>query len=267
MAGIFRPRIIIGSIVSFVIGAISIIAIFFPSLFNLETKKIDKLTITLNSCNDAKRLYEFLQSHQDKVVNLDITYKFTNMTDGNGKYMFNEEGFSDFADEDLGYEKEDNGVTIGKPQNSYFGENNLFNVRAPYRKDLHDEWMFQENGGFGFWCKNPKTNKDKQEYHDIEFQIDIPYSTNNNKIYYWGYDTNDIRHKDNTPEWDGANEHFRGTFLVNEVQDAHSYGQKVSLMHPDYAKEMAGRYGEWLAAPQVFSLEPLTKKDLDLKNY
>lgn len=261
----FQPKIIIGSVVGFIATAIGVIAVFFPNLFNLEQKKIDNLTINLDSCNNIKIFYDFLKDHQGKVINLDLNYKFTNMTDGKGRWMFNEEGYSDLSDPDLKYEVEEDGVTIGKPQNVYFGENNLSNVRAPYRMDFHGEWMFQENGGFGFWCKNPKTDKNKQEYHDIEFQVDIPYSTNNNKIYYWGYDSNDINH-DNSSEW-SANVHFKGTFLVSEIQDAHSYGQKISFMHPSYTEEMMGRWGEWITAPQIFALEPLTKKDLDLKNY
>lgn len=185
--------------------------------------------------------------------------------------MFNKEGYNDLADSDLNYENENEEgavVTVqGKAQNAYFGENALFNARAPYRRDNNYEWMFQENGGFGFWCKNPKTNKNKQEYHDLEFQIDIPFSTNNNKVYYWGYDADDKIQKDNSPELDGFIEHVKGTFLVSEVQDAHSYGQKISFMHPAYTEEMMGRWGEWITAPQIFALEPLTKKDLDLKNY
>lgn len=267
MAIQFQPKIIIGSVVGFIATAIGVIAVFFPSLFNLEQKKIDNLTITLDTCTSVQKLYDFLKNHQGKVVTLDMTYKFTNMTDGNGKWMFNEEGYNDLGDTDLGYEKEDDLGVIGKPQNSYFGENNLFNARAPYRRDYHHEWMFQENGGFGFWCKNSKTNKSKQEYHDIEFQIDIPYSSNNNKVYYWGYDVNDKIENTNSPEWEGFMEHLKGTFLVGEVQDAHSYGQKTSFMHPSYTQEMNGRWGEWITAPQIFALEPLTKKDLELKNY
>lgn len=36
---IFKPRIIIGSIISFIAAALGVVAVFFPDLFNLQKKK------------------------------------------------------------------------------------------------------------------------------------------------------------------------------------------------------------------------------------
>lgn len=52
----FQPKIIIGSVVGFIATAIGVIAVFFPSLFNLEQKKIADYSYTLNNLDDAKKL-------------------------------------------------------------------------------------------------------------------------------------------------------------------------------------------------------------------
>lgn len=70
----FVKKIFIGSIVSFVVGAIGVTAIFFPSLFNLEKKKIQEFSITIKSQKDANELYNFLKTNKNKIVSLDIKY-------------------------------------------------------------------------------------------------------------------------------------------------------------------------------------------------
>ena len=70
----FVKKIFIGSIVSFVVGVIGVFAIFFPSLFNLEKKKIQEFSITIKSQKDANELYNFLKTNNNKIVSLDIKY-------------------------------------------------------------------------------------------------------------------------------------------------------------------------------------------------
>lgn len=43
----FEPKVIVGSITSFVIAAIGVVAVFFPDLFNLQKVKINELEIVM----------------------------------------------------------------------------------------------------------------------------------------------------------------------------------------------------------------------------
>lgn len=70
----FQAKIIIGSISSFVIAIIGCIAIFFPSLFNLEVKSIEEFSSSVDSIDDAVKLKNFLENNQGKTVKLDIKY-------------------------------------------------------------------------------------------------------------------------------------------------------------------------------------------------
>ena len=59
---IFQKKIIIGSVVGFIATALGIIALFFPSLLNLEKEKITaSLIMDINTMEDAYKLAEFLQ--------------------------------------------------------------------------------------------------------------------------------------------------------------------------------------------------------------
>ncbi len=106
MSKIFQPKVIIGSVLGFIASAIGLIAVFFPSVFNQETKKIDDIVLSVNSENDAKKLYDTLKSHANKIVRLDITYDanncmyditsginliFTDTTDGDDKVFYKDE--------------------------------------------------------------------------------------------------------------------------------------------------------------------------------
>lgn len=53
MSIVFKPKIIIGSVIGIIASAIGVIAVFFPSLFNLETKKIAEYQHSLNTDQDA----------------------------------------------------------------------------------------------------------------------------------------------------------------------------------------------------------------------
>ncbi len=71
---LFQAKIIIGSISSFGIAIIGCIAIFFPSLFNLEVKSIEEFSSSVDSIDDAVKLKNFLEKNQGKTVKLDIKY-------------------------------------------------------------------------------------------------------------------------------------------------------------------------------------------------
>ena len=71
---IFQPKVIIGSLTSFVVAAVGIIAVFFPSLLNLEKKSIAEKAIFLRSQDSLKELEEFLSKNVNKPVRLAIGY-------------------------------------------------------------------------------------------------------------------------------------------------------------------------------------------------
>lgn len=73
-SGIFQKKIIIGSVLGFIASAIGIVSVFFPSLLNIEKKKIQELPITINDQKDANNLYKFLKANENKIVHLDIKY-------------------------------------------------------------------------------------------------------------------------------------------------------------------------------------------------
>jgi hypothetical protein len=71
---IFSKKIYIGSIVSFIVGAIGIGAIFFPTLFNLEKTSIKEFNSDLDTIDQALNFREFLDNNQGRTVKLNLRY-------------------------------------------------------------------------------------------------------------------------------------------------------------------------------------------------
>ena len=93
---ISSKKIIIGSVTSFIISVAGIVAVFFPSLLNLEKKSIKELSITINTQSDANVLYKFLTDNKNKIVNLNIKYSPRKIQASNyeNKSFFKNEYFS-----------------------------------------------------------------------------------------------------------------------------------------------------------------------------
>lgn len=70
----FEKKIIIGSITSFIITAVGIIAIFFPDLFNLQKDKVISLTMDINTQEDVSKFQNFLlqRAKDGKIFKLDV---------------------------------------------------------------------------------------------------------------------------------------------------------------------------------------------------
>ena len=71
---IFQPKVIIGSITSFIVAAVGIIAVFFPSVFNLEKSTIKEKTMFLHTPQSAGELFKFLKDNLDEIVKINIIY-------------------------------------------------------------------------------------------------------------------------------------------------------------------------------------------------
>lgn len=87
---IFQPKVIIGSIASFLVAALGIIAVFFPNLLNLERSSMSEGQFLLSDDEKThKKLWQFLEDNQGKVVKLEIAYcaDFERMTFAGVKEM------------------------------------------------------------------------------------------------------------------------------------------------------------------------------------
>lgn len=262
MGKIFQPKIIIGSIFGFLTTIIGIIAIFFPSLFNLETKKIDTLTLNIDNCKNAENLFNFLKSHEDSIVSLNITYTEPEVFSSE----LNESYSPGSKDEDKknvykAFNPEWLEITE-KNTASLFGENKLFNVKSDSRLYPYGQSFSRENGGFGFWCRNNKTTPEKEL--DFAYQISIPYKSNGNTLYYWG--------EKNNKNGDTSNARIislNGTFYVNKLANADEYQKNENyFMYPDWCEEKSYQYGaDKCGIPDIFDIEPLSKKEIELKKY
>ncbi|OOF37927.1 hypothetical protein BKK51_07025 [Rodentibacter trehalosifermentans] len=84
---IFSPKIIIGSIMSFIATVLGIVAVFFPDLLNLQKNRIKEYSIFIYDKSDVAGLYNFLDKNRESVINLKIAYCSTGF---NGAFEFEE---------------------------------------------------------------------------------------------------------------------------------------------------------------------------------
>lgn len=71
---VFQPKIIIGSIVSFIAAALGVVAVFFPDLLNLQKKKLNEAEFILQSEADYNKTWEFVSQHQGQAIKLSIGF-------------------------------------------------------------------------------------------------------------------------------------------------------------------------------------------------
>ncbi len=64
--------IFLGSIISFVVTSISLIAIFFPDLFNLSKNKIPEISLSIESYKDIESFRKFVDLHIEKIAKLNL---------------------------------------------------------------------------------------------------------------------------------------------------------------------------------------------------
>ncbi|MBZ7983237.1 hypothetical protein [Campylobacter sp. RM12647] len=70
----FEKKVILGSIGGFITTALGIIAVFFPSVFNLEKKTMEEINIFIKSQADVDNLRKAIEKNRGKLVKLDVTY-------------------------------------------------------------------------------------------------------------------------------------------------------------------------------------------------
>lgn len=119
--------------------------------------------------------------------------------------------------------------------------------------------FFRENGGFGFWEKNPKTTLENDL--DYAYQLAIPYKSEGNSLYKWNL---------TEPEYYSEMNTFKiaGVFLVSQEVDEDKYGKNAGFMLEKYYEEKCWSLGvDFCIGPKVIELQPLSKKEIELRNY
>lgn len=281
---VFQPKVIIGSITSFIVAAVGIIAVFFPSVFNLEKKSIPELQIHYESAADGIKLWKFLEKNVGKPVKLDISFSgwqekrafvgeyvakkdyddlcslkrfvygeayaeenevFQEMlyegnqcqkyhgADTHLIYKITDHVGKNILNEDLGDTDWNNDEFLRKNTDILvFGTGYLEYVEAGITG-----YKITENGGLAFEAFG------KSDFFDDTlnyYAIDIPYKTGKK----FRFDSSGIS----------------GTFFVHEAESGR--GNSTKLQH-----NIDGSDPALLAAHKSIELEPLDKKDLEMRNY
>ena len=279
MSIVFQPKIIIGSVIGVIASAIGIIAVFFPSLFNLETKKIAEYTNNLNTEKDAIKFIDFLKQHQDGIVYLNITYteqkRYRNARDAKGNFIidYDDEYTKNIIGEDGiedGVKKEDlNNLCMkeiidgleGKESYGSVDKDGYIFIKSEFKCKafLNNFNFFRNKGSFGIWIAGKKEDgSDDRNYHII-----INADSKNNSLFKWS-----IKDREkNTEEMQ-----LSGNFFVNKFIDAHDYGeqsseQRVDSMSPQWGSTYNGAYEIGDQNMEVIELQPLSKKEIESKNY
>lgn len=278
MSIVFQPKIIIGSVIGIIASAIGIIAVFFPSLFNLETKKIADYNYTLNNLDDAKRLIKFLQDHQDSIVHLDLTYieqqRYRDAIDKNGNVIidwddkFSNEILPDGA-LDTGVKKENlndscSGELEGKESYGMVDNDGHIFIKSEFKclPFFNDFNFLRKKGDIGIWIPG----KGEHGEDDKNFRIIITENSRNNSLFKWS-----IKDREKN-----RNEmQLSGTFFVNKFLDAHEsdYGSDkesvytIFTMSPQWIARYNGLEDIGKENMTIIELDPLSKKEIESKKY
>lgn len=248
----FQPKIIIGSVVGFMATAIGVIAVFFPSLFNLEQKKIIEYTSTINDENGYIKFLDFIKDNQNKIVSIDITYyekeRWRWEEDANGETIFkNDEQIKENLDH------EGDGDIKGKTSFATIDDKGHIFIGSEFHRPPFLNNFYRENGGISIWI--PGKKEDGSD--DINYVIVISDSSDGNKLYKWSIKD---RNKDTQLM------QLSGTFFVNPIVNSKDYSKKVSYsMSPQWAEEFCGP--DDCNDTNIIDLEALSKKEIESKKY
>lgn len=235
----FIPKVIIGSVFGIATTILGIIAAFFPGVFNLEKDDIVIYKASLSSSIEYKNFVNFLLKEQKHIVYLDITYfekdKYFYTDIDNRAHKFN-----------INNPQIKNGETLLAliDNNGYFHVGSRFNINE-------NNTFLRENGGFGVWL----TGNYQDGSDDKFYIIDISNSSNNNILYKWYQDK------------DGAMR-LIGNFLVRSPVNWREYRDTDAVMSPQWYHAFCAGGDDLACSPiDVIELDPISQKDISLKNY
>lgn len=266
----FQPKIIIGSVIGFIASVLGIIVAFFPSVFNLEKKSIAEYTYNLNTENDAEKFIQFLKNHQNSIVHLNISYieneRYIDLVDKNGNIILDDNAEMDGtpAKDDLNKKcmesivDDDDGLG-GKDSYGLVDPEGRIFIRSEFKckRFLNDFNFLRTNGGIGIWFPN-ETDSSK----DITYRIIITGDSNKNSLYKWS-----IKNRENNVK----EMQIEGTFFVNDFIDAHNSDHKsienIKSMSPQWGDYYNGMEQIGIDGIEIIELQPLSKKEIESKNY
>ena len=217
---IFQKKIIIGSVLGFVASAIGLVAVFFPSVFNLEKQRIEEKTIFLHTQKSADELFEWLKKKQESIVKLNLYYCSGQVSE-EGKYA----RFAIKADDNV---VRDRSYGYVYSEIGWGGESGTI--------------MMREKGWIGF----PVTG-----YRDYSAEISL-WKNEMDAAYEWYAEQAEyIKPPNKEVEQICKSLHQKisgvfGTFYVNKSEMGEAYGGGGAI---------------------TFLLDPMSKKDLKLRNY
>lgn len=165
----------------------------------------------------------------------------------------------DFVKEELNHEGD--GLLEGKTAFGAIDEKGYLFVSSEFIRLSYLQNFFRKNGGFGVWI--PPTKEDgsfNDDYNvpDESYFIIISRDSDGNKLYKWSFKDTDKR---NIEEMQ-----IEGIFIVDNFIKDTEYTKK-------YSASMSSKWydfncpGDTCAPITVIDLEPLSKKDIESKNY
>jgi len=247
----FEKKIIIGSITSFLLTAIGVIAIFFPNLFNLEKKSINIYQSSLENIDDVINLYEFLYKNQGRIVDIDINYTETSSYE----LDFNDSGEARISVFDF---------ENGKKGKNAIGEvdiNKMITVTSDYISLPFVKNLFRENGGFFLWLRKNSGNVNNDTADEKFLQVIIPVESNGNKLYLWSFDESQTPGALDSPK----KMIFSGRFFINKFIKSEKYVGRQLATPSEWDETYCG--GDTCEQTELVVLDPLDAKELETGNY
>ena len=296
---IFEKKIIIGSVTGAIATLIGVIAVFFPSVFNMEKKSISTDEFIISNTKEASELWGYLQSNANKAVKLKIGYcsDVSHLYSANKKVLNGlelEKGVnSDNGDTWSPASVEHfNIVAGGNVKNIIEGEGNDPDTTGI---DLKDPTLMFNSGKIenNFWKVNQVSVVGDANYNWRIGRPDVAYNnilndddkafiakinekcklTKSSNVFYYSDDFSANEASD--IKWAGI---VSGIFFVNppvkvtEREGETGYLPTVLLEKAEIDGSNDGEIGEYLElsveAPfQLVKLEPLSQKELEMKKY
>lgn len=261
----FQPKIIIGSVVGFIATAIGVIAVFFPSLFNLETKKISEFNNTLKTEENYKNFVDFLISHQGEIVKLDIKYYeneryFNNTKETNGVY--------ETEKEDLNSEGSYEPLT-GEGGYGIIDDKGRILVFSDFFRGQKFMSFIRYGGGFFIWLPTTADDNrqsdswivgaDQRDKHVKDYMILILKNSENNTLYKW----NVINPKNNINEMQ-----LSGNFFIKKMVNTSEYKEPGRVVASEQWMDKFCNSDEGICKDMnIIELDPLSEKDIEFKKY
>ncbi|WP_267524550.1 hypothetical protein [Campylobacter sp. MG1] len=244
----FEKKVILGSIGGFITTALGIIAVFFPSVFNLEKKTMEEINIFIKSQADVDNLRKAIEKNQGKVVKLNVTYCYY-------YYDYDESNelrtVGDYNEKIDKYNIEYKDFWLSGARNCLlteegckFNENGLTQGVVLYGGVEIGDYLHENEGEGSLVFRNNYKDIDDNRF----FYLSVPHETKGK--YAWKFNNDEegcIKSSDPNLQYrELIKETLTGTFYVNELKDRLREGEGTDL---------------------EIELDPLTKKELTLRDY